>query len=156
MAIHKFEVLADYHQFYVWDSGVNPEAPEDYTDEDVSRMVKVAKNVVVVQPVRDLDVPVELELCPSDPGCELATWDHVVECSVEIPSGKLQVHECTGGAVFDAAIAPGNYRVRVLFAGLGTLSYDGVDGDDRYRVVLWPGDIVPLTVIKQWRSDDAG
>ena len=37
-----FEVFADYHQFYVQDGGINPEAPTDWTDEDVERRAKVA------------------------------------------------------------------------------------------------------------------
>jgi hypothetical protein len=59
MTFHHLEVFADYHQFYVWDAGVGPSAPEDYTDDDVRRRVKVAPNVVVVQPVRNMTVPVE-------------------------------------------------------------------------------------------------
>ena len=45
-----FEVFADYHQFYVWDSGVAPVAPIDWTEEDGANRAKVAANVVVVCP----------------------------------------------------------------------------------------------------------
>src|SRR5215471_5201358 len=68
MTVHVLEVFADYFQFYVWDAGVSPLAPEDYTDEDVRRRVKVAPNVVVVLPVRNMTVPVEVELHAGDPG----------------------------------------------------------------------------------------
>jgi hypothetical protein len=34
-----FELFADYHQFYLWDKGTDPQAPVDYTDEDVERRV---------------------------------------------------------------------------------------------------------------------
>jgi len=43
---HKFELFADYNQFYVWDVGADPNAPIDYTDEDVRNRVKVAPNVL--------------------------------------------------------------------------------------------------------------
>jgi hypothetical protein len=46
------EVIADYHQFYLWDRGMNPNAPEDYTDYDVQRRIKTGAHVVVIQPER--------------------------------------------------------------------------------------------------------
>jgi hypothetical protein len=156
MSEHKFELFADYHQFYVWDAGVDPRAPEDYTNEDVRRLVKVAPNIVVIQPVRSTTVPVQLEICSEDPGFDESQWDHIAECALELPTGKLQVHECTGGPVLDLEVAPGWYWVRVLFAGLGTLSYDGLEGDDYYRIVLWPGTSAPLRIVKQWQDEPGG
>jgi hypothetical protein len=159
---HDLRLVADYNQFYVWDAGVGPRAPEDYRDDDVIRMVKVAPNVVVVQPASDVFVSVRLEVHDGDPGCDIAGWDHVVECSLELPTGHLQVHECTGGAALDLHLAPGTYRVRALFEGLDSLSATGAAGDDRYVVVLWPGEAQPLRVLKQFpisrlgRVDAAG
>ena len=40
-----FDVFADYHQFYLWDRGMNAEAPTDYTDEDVRRRIKTGPHV---------------------------------------------------------------------------------------------------------------
>lgn len=147
---YEFELLADYFQFYLWDAGATPQAPEDYTEDDIRRRIKTAAHVVVVQPVRNMKVPVELDVCDTDPGCVAADWDHVAECSIELSSGRLQVHECTGGAALDLQFDPGTYRVRVQFSGLDTLSEDGVDGEDRYRITLWPGSPVPITIVKQW------
>jgi len=156
MSTHSFELFADYHQFYVWDAGVSPQVPEDYSEDDVRRRVKVGPNVVVIQPVRQMTVPVELRVCPEDPGFDPSVWDHVAECHLDLPTGALQVHECTGGVVLDLAVAPGSYRVRALFAGLDTLSEDGLDGDDRYTIVLWPAPPVPLRILKQWEGERAG
>jgi hypothetical protein len=156
MSRHSFVVDADYHQFYVWYVGMSPSAPEDYTDDDVRRMVKVAPHVVVVQPVRSMTVPVELEVHADDPGFEIAAWDHVAECALDLPTGQLQVDECTGSAVLDLRLSPGTYSVRVLFAGLDTLSDDGLDGEDRYRIDLWPGTPRDLAVVKQWTGERAG
>jgi len=156
MTHHLLQVFADYNQFYVWDAGVSPIAPEDYTEEDVARMVKLAPNVLVVQPVRNMEVPVEIEVHSGDPGVDSGKWDHVVECALELPTGKLQVHECTGGPVLDQEVLPGTYRARVLFAGLDSLSEDGLDGGDRYRVDLWPGSPCAPVVTKQWSSERAG
>lgn len=147
------EVFADYQQFYVQDGGVNPPAPEDWTDEDVANRVKVAQNVAVVCPVRNMSVPVEIELHDSHPDEPAEGWDHVVHCSVAVPTGHLQVHECTGGPVLDWRIKPGEYELLVLFGGLATISDDGLDGQDHYKVLVWPGACVPLTISRSWSAE---
>ena len=149
MQAHDIKVFADYHQIYLWDAGVNAQAPEEYTNEDVEREVKVAPHVVVIQPVRNTTVPVRVEVHESDPGWSQDEWEHAVECSLDIPTGHLQVHECTGSAKLDVEVPPGVYSVRALFAGLDTLSSSGLEGDDRYVVVLWPGEAHALRVLKQ-------
>ncbi len=152
MSAHAFALFADYHQFYLWDPGAEPRAPEDYTDEDVRRLVKVGPNVVVIQPVRNMTVAVELELCDRDPGFNASQWDHIAECGLDLPTGKLQVHECTGGPVLDLDVTPGSYRLRALFGGLGTISENGLDGKDFYAISLWPEATAPLRIVKQWEG----
>lgn len=144
------EVFADYNQFYVQDGQVNPAAPEDWTDADVARRAKVAPNVVVICPIRNMSVPVEVELHSSEPEVDASEVDHIVECSLELPSGHLQVHECTGGPVLDWRINPGSYQVLAIFSRLESLSDDGLEGDDRYRVLLWPGAERSLRVVQEW------
>ena len=42
-----------------------------------------------------------------------------------------------------------NYAAYVLYKGLTTLSEDGLDGDDYYKIILWPSDdAVDVTVLK--------
>lgn len=153
MAQHRLSVFSDYFQFYLWDAGTNPRAPEVFTNGDVERMVKVEPHVLVVQPVRNMIVPVEVSVLASDPGCNLREWDHVVECSLDLPTGHLQVHECTGDAVLDTHVEPGMYAVRVMFKNLDSLIAGGLDGDDEYRIDLWPDSAQDLTVTKWRRSD---
>ena len=128
MLRHNIQVFADYFQFYIWDRDVSTIAPENYTDDDVLRRLKVAPNVVVIQPIRNTIVPVQVDLHDVDPGFEPTEWDHIVECSLDLPTGGLQIGECTGEPVLDLDIRPGSYRVRALFAGLETLSENGLEG----------------------------
>lgn len=148
----ELELFADYHQFYLWDSTGPSLAPEDYSDEDVRRMVKVAPGVVVVNPLRSDTVTVEVRIHTQEPELELDGCDHVVDGSLELPAGKLQVHECTGGPVLDVSLTPGTYGVRCTFIGLETLDEHRMKGSDRYRVDLWPSEPRALEVRKQWRN----
>ena len=146
------QVFADYNQFYVWDAGKNPVAPEAWSEEDIASRAKVVEHVLVVCPVRNTTVPVRITLLLEEPQLDLSSYDHAVRASVALPTGQLQVHECTGGEVLSWKVAPGTYRALVLIVGLGSLSSDGLQGKDTYRVALWPGDSVPLQVLKQWSA----
>jgi hypothetical protein len=152
VAARSLLVLADYHQFYVWDAGMGRRAPEDYADDDVRRRVKVAPHVVVVLTARNTMVPVTVEVHTHDPGVAVGDWQHIAECTLELPTGGLQVHASTGAGALDLVVAPGTYRVRVLFAGLDTFSGDGLEGDDRYVVMLWPGAVQAPCIVRQWEE----
>ncbi len=41
----------------------------------------------------------------------------------------------------------------VVFTGLGTISEDGLEGEDRYIIHLWPGWGNGTTVLKQWDEE---
>jgi len=153
MQKQSFTVLADYQQFYLWDKGMDPLAPVDYIDEDIRNRIKTGPHVVVIQPVRDMEVPVEVQIHESEPPYDATQWDHIAECSLDLPTGQLQVHECTGGPVAELIVTPGTYRVRAFFAGLDTLDESGLEGDDWYRVVLWPAPAGGLRVLKQWSEE---
>jgi hypothetical protein len=137
-------LAADYRQFYLWDQGMTCLAPEEYTADDVRHRIKTGPHVVVIMPARVGPIPVEVEVHDRDPGFDPTEWDHIAEASLHLPTGRLQVHECTGGPVAGFRIAPGWYRVRSLHAGLATAD------DDRYRVVLWPAKEAGVVVVKQW------
>jgi hypothetical protein len=145
-----FEVFDDYHQFYLWDQGVTAVPPTDYTDEDVRRRIKTGPHVVVIQPERNTTVAVEVKVHDSDPGFDPAAWDHIAEASLHLPTGRLQIHECTGGPVAELEVPPGWYRVRSLGGGFTSIDESGLEGEDHYRVVLWPAPPGDVRVVKQW------
>lgn len=61
------------------------------------------------------------------------------------------------GLTDDVTTAPrlpvqaGRLEVRACFAGLDTLDADGIEGEDRYLVPLWPGpEPDAFRVLKMW------
>jgi hypothetical protein len=143
-------IFADYFQFYLQDPDWAQGPPTHYTDEDVRVRLKVAPSLVVVQPARNMTVPVTVEIHDTEPPCDPGPWDHVAECSLDLDSGKLQVHSCTGGPLADFDVEPGWYRVRAFFGNLGSVSGNRLRGKDHYLVVLWPAPQAELRVLKQW------
>jgi hypothetical protein len=148
----RYDIFADYFQFFLWDEGKRPDAPTDFTDEDIKRRVKAAPFLVVIQPARNMTVPVEVEVTDGPPALLVDDWDHIAEASLDLPSGRLEIHESTGGSIDVLPVLPGTYRARACFGGLDTLSDDGLDGDDRYRIVLWPAPFAPVEVLKQYED----
>jgi len=125
-------------------------APDDYSGEDVERRIKTAPHVVVIQPESDIDILVEIEIHEAEPAYDRGKWDHIAEASLHVPTGQLQVHECTGGPVADFQVNKGWYRVRSFHAGLDSYYRGEGDRGDSYRVVLWPAPPGEVQVLKQY------
>lgn len=147
----KLKLFADYNQFYIQDEKAEGDLSGSWTNEATANLLAVAPGTVGVGTVRNMDVPVVVEIYEVDPGFTSADWDHVNECSIDVPSGKLVVAGCTD--YFPDAkridLTPGTYSVRILYQNLTKLSEDGLEGDDTYTVMLWPGSPTPARVVKQ-------
>lgn len=144
------EVFADYFQFYVKDA-LNTHIPEIWTEEDVENRAKVGDGVVVICPVRNMTVPVDVEIWEAAPNIERDAWQHIVEAPL-VTSGVIVIDECTGEPHAHFTVQPGEYTVRALFQGLDTLTEDGLDGDDHYGLQIWRSPCSALCVLKRWHE----
>lgn len=120
----------------------------------MKQLLALAPGTIGVGTVRNMDVPVDVEVQDCGPTSDVDEWDHIMECGIEVPSGRLVIAGCTDYFP-DAArliLAPGKYRARVHYGALDSISDDGLDGDDHYKVVLWPSEDQATSVIKQRRS----
>jgi hypothetical protein len=141
-----FEVLydgnlpADYFQIYLRDDA-HPDLPDDYTDEALSRRLMAGPNAVILHTVRNMTVPIRVEWHDQRPGPALDAFQHVVETRFDCPSGRLVLAGLTDYDLTAPrlSVKAGRLGMRANFSGLDTLSEDGLEGDDRYVVQLWPG-----------------
>src|SRR5215216_2363542 len=131
-----YEIFVDYHQFYLMDAEEEPFAPEDWTNEDVQRRIKAEKHIIVIQPERNMTVPVDLEIVDSAPDEDFENWDHIAEASLDLPSGKLQIEECCGETKDILVLPSGLYKIRAFYGDLNKLSFDGLEGEDHYKIVM--------------------
>ena len=149
--MHTFNLFADYFQFYVQDEAIDGDLSNSWTDEAVTRLLAVAPGTVGVGTVRNMEVPVTLEVLASEPPLNVMAHDHIVEGSLSVAGKNLVIAGCTD--YFPEAarieIEPGDYRVRACFSGLESLSEDGLDGEDRYHLQLWPAPLAAVVVVKQ-------
>lgn len=146
----EFELFADHFQFYLQDEAADGDLGDAWDEVAVARLLAVAPGMIGVGTVRDADVPVTIELLENEPAPDFASWDHVMECSIATPTGKIVLAGCMDYFP-DAArieLSPGTYRARVSYGALDSVSADGLDGNDRYRVQLWPGSTAQPIVLK--------
>lgn len=136
---HDLDVFADYFQLYVQDLKSTDDFSGDWTDATVEAMLVVKPTALAIGTARNMTVPVRLEVHEIEPPDE-GGWDRQNEASVRFPSGWLQVIGCAeyGPDAFQTPINPGPYRARISYFALDGISADGLDGDDRYLVQLWP------------------
>jgi len=149
-----YTLFADYFQFYLQDEEADGNLGDAWTEQAVSDLLALAPGTIGIGTVRNMDVPVDVEILGGPPREDLAQWDHVMECGIDVPSGRLVIAGCADYFP-DAArlhIAPGTYRARIHYGDLDSLSDDGLDGDDHYKVVLWVSDDMSRRVIKRRTS----
>ena len=155
MRSHRLELFADYFQFYLQDESAEGDLGGAWDPSATERRLAVAPGVVGIGTARNMEVPVTLEFLDAAPPNDLAAFDHVAEGSLSLSTGTLVVAGCTD-YLPDAArfpLGPGTYRLRLSCAGLGTLSADGLEGEDHYLVQLWPDSPIEARVLKRHRVD---
>lgn len=146
-------LFADYHQFYLADEIAK--LPEmDYAAEDLRARIATSEHGLVVFTVRNMDVQVRVELHGEEPRIDREEANHIVMGSFRT-SGRIVIAGLSDWApeAARASVPPGTLRAMVIFTGLDTLSEDGLDGDDRYVVHLWPGEGIGITVLRQWENN---
>ena len=151
MSSYSYSLFADYYQFYLQDEPVKGDLSDAWTNDAVSNLLAVAPGTIGVGTVRNMDVPVEVKIVESEPMETFDEWDQVNECDIEIQSGTIVIAGCTDYFP-DAAriqVEPGSYRARLYYGQLNSLSEDGLDGDDHYRVVLWKREPKGMEVVKK-------
>ena len=94
MAVHSFEIMADYHQVLLMDDrSATVVLPQVVTDADVKRRLTLAPGAVIIHTARNMPVPLTIDISDAPPllPADAARWDHFTECSISISSGRMVV-----------------------------------------------------------------
>lgn len=152
---YKFELFADYFQFYLQDEQSKGDLSSSWTEQAVSDMLAVAPGIIGVGTVTFRTVPVEVKVLKSPPTDNFERWSQVTEASLETPSGHIIIPGCTDYFP-DAAriiVEPGIYRTRIYYGGLDSVDKSCLEGSDRYEVVLWlDTKVAEPKVLKKWKA----
>jgi hypothetical protein len=110
----------------------------------------LAPGTIEVRTARNMDVPIAVEVRDAAPNDDFEEWDKVFECSIDVPFGKMVIAGCID--YFPDAdrieVKAGSYRARIYYGELETLRKNDLEGDDHYKVVLWPAQMTEPTSLK--------
>jgi hypothetical protein len=158
-------VSADYGQIYIYSPEVLREdvegnaylaALDDATGS--RRFVGVAGGLVdLLTPGQwNWETPMRLEVWTAEPDEDSDDWDHEVDVDLDVPDGQLVFEASGGGPTVATDIPAARYRARVSGRGFSELGHAGAEGDDAYRLRLWPRDADGSPVLRKswpgWRE----
>jgi hypothetical protein len=161
MAVTELRLFADYFQVHVMDENAEDDLSEAWTEEAVADAIAVAEQTLGIGTDVNMHVAVTVELLDSRPGDDQDTFDHVVEASIEVPSGRIAILGCTD-YLPDAArldVPVGFVRIRASRSNLakvcqpGEDGYDGLDTMEQVRLQIWAAPYSAPSVAKRWTAD---
>ncbi len=151
MEQHKLSFFTEYYQFYILDSETKAQTnAADFWNTDADkRKLAIGESLLGVTVARYAEIKVEVKILSSEP-IEDDSADHVVETSLNLPSGLLQIKDCTSyDTVLALNLEKGTYRVRISSFKLWTVKGD--EGDDYYVVEIWKANISETVILKGWK-----
>ncbi|MET7946591.1 hypothetical protein [Micromonospora sp. NPDC005324] len=155
------ELFADYHQIHLSDEGSTGDLSEAWTDQAVVDRLAVVDDAIAIGTSVNVTVAVRVDVLDAPPADDHTDYDHVVEGSMQIRSGRLVVMGCTDYEP-DAArvqVPVGPLRVRAASSNLAEAERSGLDSDEaphtmeRLRVQVWPAPGGEPVVVKRWQGE---
>lgn len=163
-------LYADHRQILLGDSAtsVPAEFPLDFLDD--ARRLRLAISADSPDALGILTnaydyVPVDVEVRDEPPLEGVEGWDHVVDASMEVPTGRIAIDGVTDFSPEKSpyrnlndpmayvsphiTVPPGIYRARVYAGGLPERATSQNEPGEYYRVVLWPEPYADPKVLKQ-------
>lgn len=128
----RYEVYAGYHQFYVADAVIEPNAPEDWNDTHVQQRHNTLKHITALCVEGDITARI-ISCGPHEPRplIEDAADFEVLTC-IDVPSGKIGAYGWPWEQKDIYDVTPGKCRIR--FTGYRTER--AADEEDYYLVEL--------------------
>jgi len=149
---YSLNFYTSYNQFYLYDkhSVGATDSNNFWTQEAFEQRLAIEEGIIGVGTECYGPVKGELTvLAAPNNNFDPELYDHIVEGSIEIRSGVLQVLECPSSTVeLEVAVEPGTYRIRAYSSNLQ--SVEGDEGDDYYIIEIWRAPFNTRTVLKQY------
>lgn len=148
-----FDFYTQYSQFYLADKISEKNTQGDFWNKDAYRD-RLAINEGIIGVGTECYGPVKGELNvleKRNTDADFSKYDHVVEGSIEIISGTLQILDCPNSDIhLEINLLPGWHTVRISSENLE--SVDGDEGDDFYTIEIWPENQIDRSVLKRFNS----
>jgi hypothetical protein len=138
------EILVDHGQIFLHDCAFDfREVELDllYNEESSDRHLGVAPDVLAIFTAKWHGiVSLDLIVRSDPPDDAFADWVNVAEASLDLPTGCVVAlaPESSSEDGLRVKLPSGMYRARVYAGGIDTVDEYMMEGQDHYRVALWP------------------
>ncbi|MFH7004228.1 hypothetical protein [Flavobacterium bizetiae] len=148
---HNLSFYTQYSQFYITDKLCQENTSDDFwTESAFNDRLALTKCGLAVGTECYGDVKGELVVLEkANDTVDLNKYDHIVEGGIQVQSGILNVLDCPNNSIeLEVNVKPGNYRIRVYSINLASVVGD--DGDDFYKIEIWPDNNMERKVLKRY------
>jgi hypothetical protein len=148
MVVYPLNFWSEYYQFYILDSKTTAttDANDFWCPDAEPRRLAIGEGLLGVTIGTYGNVKGELRILTQKPELDTSA-DHVVEVSMRLPSGLLEVRDCTGYETQLAIpLSKTTYRIRISSFNLGSIEND--EGQDFYIVEIWKSRFTKPTILK--------
>jgi hypothetical protein len=92
---YELDLFADYYQFYLQDEQADGDLSDSWTEQATTDLFALTLGTIGIGTVSNSDVPVTVEVHNSEPENDFDEWDRIIECSIDVPSGRIVVAGCS-------------------------------------------------------------
>lgn len=149
---YSLKFFTEYYQFYLSDKDSKASTGSDnfWTLQASTDKMAVEEGLLGITVGKYAEIDVEVNVLASQNNQRsFDEYEHIVEASIEIPSGILQIKNCTGFEIeLELNLTPRAYAVRSYSAKLSSIQGDV--GDDFYVLEIWASEKIERKVLKQF------
>lgn len=152
--MYALDFYTSYRQFYLFDKGIEgaTDSPRFWSKAALDSGLALEKGVIGVGIAAYGQVRLTIEVFDNEPFISnFDDWDRIMEGSIKINTGYLQILDCPNSEVqLELKLEKNTYRVRVY--GANFASVVGDEGNDFYRIELWKAPYQKRSVLKKYKS----
>lgn len=146
-----FDFYTSHHQFYIYDKFSEDNSSDFWSDQAYSERLAIGTGLLGISTESYGQIKGEINLLEQDNiTFDIGNYDHIVEGSLDINSGVLQILNCPNSCVeLELVVTPGIYRVRVYSKNLASY-LEEINENDYYKIEVWPDRYLDRKVLKQF------
>ena len=152
---HQLKFFTEYYQFYLLDKDSEARTDRDnfWTPQASADRMAVETGLLGISVGKYAEIEVEINIWESQNNeRNFDEFEHIVEASIDIPSGVFIVKNCTGFEVqLELKLVPQTYAVRCYSANLSSIENDV--GDDYYVIDIWSSAKIERKVLKRFDGE---
>ncbi|WP_457068669.1 hypothetical protein [Hymenobacter sp. UYAg731] len=152
--MNQVQFRTSYSQFYICDKDSPAATDSDgfWNQEAFDSRLAIEDGILGVGTETYSYVRASIEiLAQRNDAIDSTKYDHIVEASIKVNSGVLQILDCPNSTIeFELTIKPGFYRARIYISNLDSITDEDQEGNDFYLIEMWPEEPSPRKVLKQY------